>query len=60
MKHSLYMSLAAGLAFTISSCSNWLDVQPKTEVKQDKMFETESGFKDALVGCYMLMGDASL
>ena len=54
------MSLAAGLAFTISSCSNWLDVQPKTEVKQDKMFETESGFKDALVGCYMLMGDASL
>lgn len=60
MKHSLYMSLVAGLAFTISSCSNWLDVQPKTEVKQDKMFETESGFKDALVGCYMLMGDASL
>ena len=60
MKHSLYMSLAIGIAFTISSCSNWLDVQPKTEVKQDKMFETESGFKDALVGCYMLMGDASI
>lgn len=60
MKHSLYMSLAIGVAFTISSCSNWLDVQPKTEVKQDKMFETESGFKDALIGCYMLMGDASI
>lgn len=60
MKHSLYISLAAGLAFTVCSCSDWLDVQPKTEVKQDKMFETESGFKDALVGCYMLMGDGSL
>lgn len=42
------------------SCSGWLDVQPKTEVKSDKMFETESGFKDALIGCYILMGDPSL
>lgn len=60
MKHSIYIILVTLLAFTVSSCSEWLDVQPKTEVKQDKMFESESGFKDALIGCYMLMGETSI
>lgn len=40
------------------SCQDWLDIQPKTEIKQDKMFETESGFKDALIGAYMMMTDS--
>lgn len=60
MKHSIYITLITFIGFTLASCSDWLDVQPKTEVKQDKMFETESGFKDALIGCYMLMGETSL
>jgi len=60
MKTYLYIGLVFFLAFTQSSCSDWLDVQPKTEVKQDRMFESESGFKDALIGCYMLMGETSL
>lgn len=46
------------ILLALSSCSDWLDIQPKTEVKEDRMFETESGFKDALIGCYMLMGDS--
>ena len=56
MKH-IVLSFLIGL-LVLSSCSDWLDIQPKTEVKEDKMFETESGFKDALIGCYMLMGDS--
>lgn len=60
MKTFLYISLVGFLTFSFCSCSEWLDVQPKTEVKQDKMFESESGFKDALIGCYMLMGESSL
>lgn len=60
MKTFLYISLVGSLTFSFCSCSEWLDVQPKTEVKQDKMFESESGFKDALIGCYMLMGESSL
>ncbi len=43
-----------------TSCSDFLDVQPKTEIREDKMFETESGFKEALIGCYILMGDQTL
>ena len=49
MKH-IVLSFLIGL-LVLSSCSDWLDIQPKTEVKEDKMFETESGFKDALIGC---------
>ena len=37
------------------SCENWLDVDPKSEIKADKLFETETGFKDALAGLYIGM-----
>jgi len=42
------------------ACQDWLDVQPKTEVKSDLLLETESGFKDANIGCYMMMSSRSL
>lgn len=48
------------LAVLCFSCESWLDVEPKTEIKSDLMFQTESGFKDAIIGCYTLMGDRSL
>ncbi len=59
MKHITITALifAAALSF---SCSNWLDVKPKTEVKSDVMFEREQGFKDAIIGCYMQMSNANL
>lgn len=44
----------------LSACSGWLDVEPKTSVKEKDLFESESGFKDALTGFYVLMGDESL
>lgn len=43
-----------------SSCSEWLNVKPKAEIKLDVMFETEQGFKDALIGCYMMLSEHSL
>lgn len=43
------------LALSLSSCENWLDVAPKSEIKADKLYETEAGFKDALVGLYIGM-----
>lgn len=43
-----------------SSCTKWLDVQPKTEIKSDVMFESEQGLQDALIGCYLLMSKNSL
>ena len=42
------------------SCSDWLDVSPKTSIPTDKQFESESGFKDALTGIYLKLGTTTL
>lgn len=49
-----------GLLTGFFSCKKWLDVRPATEIRQENMFETESGFKEALFGVYMKMGATSL
>lgn len=41
----------------VTSCESWLDVKPKAEIKSETLFETEQGFKDALIGVYIGMGN---
>ncbi|MCR9011928.1 RagB/SusD family nutrient uptake outer membrane protein [Gabonibacter chumensis] len=48
------------VAFGIISCSDWLDVQPKTAIPGDKLFESEAGFKDVLTGFYLKMESENL
>lgn len=43
----------------LASCDEWLDVSPKTQIKSDDNFSSEQGFKDALTGVYLLMGNTS-
>lgn len=59
MKKRLYI-LILGLMVGIASCSDWLDVQPKTAIPADKLFESEAGFKDVLTGFYLKMGKTEL
>ena len=40
------------LGMFFSSCSDWLDVSPKTELKSEVLYTTENGFKSALTGIY--------
>ena len=54
MKKILYR-LLVGTVILLTGCESWLDVQPRTKIKSDDLFETEAGFKDALVGVYTLM-----
>ena len=55
MKYTIlkYGMLAGALLF--GGCSNWLDVDPKSQVKQEVLFESEAGFQDALTGIYTIM-----
>lgn len=47
------MSIAiTGIMLLSVACSDWLDVNPKTDVKSEEMFKDESGFKSALIGIY--------
>ena len=44
----------------LSSCSDWLDVEPETSVDESKLFSTEQGFRDAMAGVYAEMASSSL
>ena len=47
MKKNIIYSLSLFLLLSLSACNQWLEVEPKTEIKSDKMFENETGFRDA-------------
>lgn len=47
-------------ALFFSSCSNWLDVKPKTTVEEEEVFSNELGFKEALTGIYIKMTSTDL
>lgn len=40
------------LLFGLISCNKWLDVEPKSQVRDNDLFSTETGFKEALAGVY--------
>ncbi|SMD07401.1 RagB/SusD family nutrient uptake outer membrane protein [Pedobacter nyackensis] len=42
---------------SLSSCKKWLSVSPKSEIASADLFKSEQGFKDALMGAYLLMTD---
>ena len=46
--------------FTLTSCEDWFDITPKSELKADDFFETEQGMRDALIGIYATMADEKL
>lgn len=48
-----------GMAFTLTSCNDFLDVAPKSQLEEEDLFSRESGYKDQLTGVYTQMaGDA--
>lgn len=58
MKKLITILLLGSLLCT--SCEKFLDIQPRSQVELDKLFEDEKGFQDALTGVYIQMksGDA--
>lgn len=53
MKKILSILLISSLL--LSSCNKWLDVTAQTDISSDMEFETEAGFRDALIGVYIQM-----
>lgn len=52
----IYIELTILCAFSFA-CEDWFDVQPQTQVKEEDLFDSENGFKRALIGVYTLMAD---
>ena len=60
MKRMLKYIIASSLLLMFSGCNDWLDVQPKSKIRSDIQFETEGGFKDALIGVYLGLTEDAL
>jgi len=41
------------ICLMLSSCNDWLTVEPRAVTSKDKMFTTELGFSSALIGLYL-------
>ena len=48
------------LLTVLVSCEDWLDVRPKSQVKEEIFFDSEDGFRDATLGIYTIMSSTSL
>lgn len=59
MKKYISILLCSAMVTTLSSCGDWFDVNPKTNVKAELLFESESGFQSALTGLYVKMTENS-
>lgn len=51
----LFLIITMVGAVSLSACSDWFDINPKTDVKASQLFESEDGFMEALAGIYVLM-----
>lgn len=62
MKKSIisFVFLLAALVPLSTSCQKWLEATSSSQVAGDKLFATRSGFHEALVGVYLLMGNSSM
>lgn len=52
--------MVALLGFTAVACNDWLAVEPKFRIDEEKIFSTEDGFKEGLLGVYDKMGVSNL
>ena len=54
------MTLSVCLTIGLTSCNDWLDVTPSTEVDRNELFSNEAGFADAMAGVYNTLTTDSL
>lgn len=58
MKNILIITIL--FLFSLSSCNDWLDIKPESEIKEEELFSDEAGFRSALLGCYVQLGQEEL
>ena len=47
-------------SMTLASCNDWLDVDPKSQIKEEDHFDREGGYKDQLTGIYTAMTEKQM
>lgn len=59
MKKTMIL-LGMMFVLALSACNDWLDVRPRTEMKEDDLYAVEEGFKNALTGAYIQLASKEL
>lgn len=44
----------------LTSCNDWLDINPRSQVKSDVLYSSEDGYKQALNGVYIKLAERNL
>lgn len=61
MRKIYYTLISLWIVTTVfSSCSDWLDVRPSDEIKEEFLFETGNGYRTALNGIYRKLSTEDL
>jgi len=60
MKTIKYITGTLAALILFNGCNDWLDVNPRSQVKESVLIRTEDGFKQSLTGAYILIGQAEL
>ena len=60
MKKKYFIWLLVGLLGLNCSCNDWLDVNPRTEMKEEDMYQSEKGFKNVMNGIYIQVASENL
>lgn len=55
MKKIIIYGLILLSALSVSSCGDWLDILPQSQVAAEEMFNTKEGYYSALTGVYLKM-----
>ena len=59
-KHILSLVWILTAVMALTACNDWLDVEPKSQIKEDKQFSREGGYKDQLTGVYTAMATTQM
>ena len=60
MKNNIIKVFIISVGLLLSSCSDWLDVTPPSQIREEAQFSSVEGFQQALIGCYIGMTDELL
>ncbi len=56
----LYYTVLFAATLAVASCGDWLDVNPRAQIKQSALYSSEEGFQSSLNGVYAAMGSAAM
>jgi len=59
-RFKIYFLAAALIIVCLTGCKKWLDTEAPLQVDQNTVFSNEQGFKEALNGVYLQMGNKSV